>query len=177
MININYVLLQIRSAPKLTANVGLILYKNNKLSELKFEEESINVTGIIEWKKKLYFATLNKGLLTLNDGKLERYLIDGKPIDFEINKIRNYEGFIYVLSENKLFRFNAKSKNLTEFNVSNGLSHEKIIDFKIYNNQLWAITTESIQQIDLSSLPIGVFQLTIRDNERNEWRKKIIKKR
>lgn len=131
--------------------MGLTKIKNNVVTDLKFNNQSIQVTESINVEDGILLSTINQGILLLKNNILSQY-INKNIINGPIHGIKKNEENIYISSNDKLLIFSEKEKKLYQIDVTGGLKSNKIIDFTFTKSHLWLISTQTVQSINLNKI-------------------------
>jgi sensor histidine kinase YesM len=134
--------------------IGLFVIDSNQISKkITFNNEDIFPNHLFENGQKLYACTEKNGILIINKkgviGSIDP-LINGKTEP--LKKIIVYNNTIIASSINGFFQFNMEGKLLRSISSTFGFSTQKVIDFKMQNEQLWVSHSGGVQQINLNYL-------------------------
>lgn len=124
---------------------------------LKNKGHLIHALDIEENNGLVYVASLKKGVLIYKNGKLINQLQPGyNNIKLTIFKFIIHEQQIFANTQFGLLILNLKGEIINCLNKSTGLTANKIIDFALFQNQLWITHSRGIQRFDLSTITTKV---------------------
>ena len=137
---------------------GLKFSSNSKtFVPLKHNGHIIHALDIKENNGFVYVASLKKGVLIYKNGKLINQLQPSyNNIKLTIFKFIIHEQQIFANTQFGLLILNLKGEIINCLNKSTGLTTNKIIDFVIFQNQLWITHSRGIQRFDLSNITTKV---------------------
>lgn len=139
-------------------------YKTFRL--LKNDGTTIHALDIEEYNGKTYVASSRHGILIFRNGKIiEQLHPKYNNEDLTIFKLIIQQKKIYANTQFGLIILNLKGEIINVLNKSTGLTANKIVDFELFQNQLWITHSRGIQRFNLSEINTKVSppSVTIRE--------------
>ena len=140
-----------------TADGLKILKKDGSVVNTMYNGKQIFANDLFVEKNTLYFATKKDGILTFENGKLQKQIVPKvNNREFEISKLIISNDRIYTNSSLGFFVFDKQGELLIQLNKMHGFSTNRIFDFEIVANQLWITHSKGVQKIDIDQLKIKI---------------------
>lgn len=130
-------------------------YKDDALHYelLSHQGKTIHVINLTAYKDEVFAASSKSGILVFQKGKVVRKITPTyNDIPLTLLKIIIEDNIIYANTQMGLFVINMEGEIINILNKSHGLTANKIIDFSLYENQLWVAHAKGIQYFDLSKI-------------------------
>lgn len=127
--------------------------RSNKLQNVLVKGEKLYPNALLSTKDRLYVSSKQNSILVFKDRKVIGELkptLRGKPFDLQ-KFIRKDDYFIANTNEG-LIKFDQNGKFICKIDKSIGVVSNQIIDFDIYQDQLWITHSKGTQKIRLSEI-------------------------
>lgn len=131
--------------------------------KITFNNQDVFPNSLFEHHGKIYACTEKNGILVLNKSGIVgtiNPIINGKTEP--LKKIIIFNHSIIASSTSGFFQFSMNGKLIRSLSSVFGFSTNKVIDFKLLNEQLWVSHAGGVQQIDLNYLKSNIKDPIIR---------------
>lgn len=130
-------------------------YSNGKseFDLLTYKGRTISVFDLVVYQGKTFAASSRQGILFLHNGKvLKKITPIYNKTPLTIFKLVIKDDRIYANTQIGLVILNMEGEITNFLNKSNGLTANKIIDFELFQNQLWVTHARGIQRFNLNEI-------------------------
>lgn len=153
---------------------GLLSITQHKISEIQLNGTPITASDLFIYKDTLYASTYNQGVLMIVNNRVVKIWDKGNSIiNQTINKIRYWQGKIWLISDNNLYTINLLDFELKNRFKSNSFFYNELNDIAFNNNFLYAASNEGVIQSPINTEIIipkvpGLFIESVKVNDRIE---------
>lgn len=136
-----------------TSNGLFYIKPNGEGKPITLSNLNVFPNALCYYRGKIYAADKTGGILVIKNEDIAAIIwpkINGRAEP--LSKLTVYKNTLVTQSSKGLFQFDLNGKLLNASNSSLGLSTNRIIDFTIYQDQLWVSHINGVQQIDLNTL-------------------------
>ncbi|MFY7732194.1 MAG: histidine kinase [Bacteroidia bacterium] len=151
---------------------GLLSVSQNKISEIQLNGATIAASDLFINKDTLYASTYNQGILMIINNKVIKFWDKSNSIiNQTINKIRYWQGKIWLISDNNLYTINLTNFELKNHFKSNSFFYNELNDIAFNNNFLYVASNEGViqspinQEITIHKVP-NLFIESIKVNDK-----------
>ena len=132
--------------------VGLQLLKKNAKIDLKYKNKRIVSTSITGSGTQVYVGTKD-GILVFENGQLQKAVTtkDGL-LSNSIQKIKYNNGYLFIANEKGFQRLHLDSETYSNFEKSDGLLGNFMLDFIVDKDLIWLLTKKGLQLFRFSEL-------------------------
>lgn len=126
-----------------------------KKKPILFNGEAISALDMEVYHHKTIVATAKHGFFVIEKGKIIQHhspTFNGKELS--VFKLKTYKDKVYANTQIGLVIMRLDGTVLHHLNKASGLSTNKIVDFEIYNGELWITHNRGIQRINLDKFKI-----------------------
>ncbi len=123
---------------------GLFRWKNGKLTNMRFNGELVYGLGMQNWNNRLYLITVNHGLLSIKNGKLNAVSTPGLPKNASIKSFFIHHNWIALAINEGLYLLNKKTEKATIINRHDGIAYKEINAILIQGNQVFLSTIRGV---------------------------------
>ena len=135
------------------SSVGLKLYTENGVEEVKFNNKNIICRDFLYLKGRMYVLLNDNGLLVFENNAIIEHWTSKKELISNNTHLINTDGENIILGLDEGIQIlTSDGENKTFINKSDGLTENRLIDIELTNNYLWVLHKNGIQKIDLKSL-------------------------
>ncbi|MCC7332811.1 MAG: histidine kinase [Flavobacteriales bacterium] len=130
---------------------GLYVYSESKIRELKINNNSLFVSGMALDGQNLYISTRIHGITLIKNGKIissQQYFYNKHHLTFK--KILVQSSVLVAETSDGFYLIELVSKKIKALHFIYEFSNNRIIDFEMYNNQLWVSHSGGVQNINLN---------------------------
>ncbi len=132
---------------------GLLMGSKENASLFRFKQADLMCTDIVHHENKMYVTTQKHGILIFqNDQLIDQWDLNTGLLSNRIKQIKFHANRIYLSTYDGIQILNKEGKSLNVLNTSNGLSDNNILDFDILNENLWVVTVNEVQTININKL-------------------------
>lgn len=129
----------------LASNEGVFEYARNQLKEIKWNNERINASKLYLHKGVLWIATVNDGLITLLNGKIDEQTELNKALKGRrIKTLKIDTDYLWIATEVCLNKINLNNKSASYFDLSDGLLSKEINDVLFTHDLVYLATNKGI---------------------------------
>ncbi|WP_179352154.1 sensor histidine kinase [Winogradskyella vidalii] len=102
---------------------GVFKYNLNAFSsvELKYNKNSLLVSSVAKTENTVWLSTQHNGLLKFENDTLSKSIIS-LPKSLEINTIKSEDIFLWISTDQGLYKYNTKTKSLKSLSAQDGLN-------------------------------------------------------
>lgn len=128
-------------------NLGLYQFKNEKLTEIKPNNKSLNLSKIYFHNQLILGLTTNNKLIEINVNNHQlKTIYDSKTNGNLLLKIRQINDLLYLITSNNIVAYHLKNKTMQKiFNIN---SDVEINDVLAKDNNLYLATSKGIISLD-----------------------------
>lgn len=146
---------EINSTRTYVSTASGLRYKDDALNYelLSHQGKTIHVINLTAYNDEVLAASSKSGIFVFKKGEVVRKITpiyNDIPLTFFKMIIAN--NLIYANTQMGMFVINMEGEIINILNRSNGLTANKIIDFSLFENQLWVAHAKGIQYFDLSKI-------------------------
>ncbi|MGV6861838.1 MAG: sensor histidine kinase [Putridiphycobacter sp.] len=119
--------------------------------KIKFEKESLTFKHLYYSNGLLYAITPNEGIYLISTSS--KKVVEVWSDIEEVKKLKMYKDLIIISSTKGLFIKSKNGETINSINTSDGLYNENILDFDVFNEELWVLINQGLHKINLDKLP------------------------
>ncbi len=123
------------------------------VSELRFNNQHLEVNDLFFSNEKLLCATEKNGLLIFKNNKLLFQLTENEGLlSNTVNQAELKGDVIYLVTKNGLQLYNLKTNEFIGLGLMEGVEPEKITKFALSNDRLWLIEKHSFLSLEIDKI-------------------------
>lgn len=128
-----------------------------------FDQERVFAYDLFSLDNMLIVATLNKGVLFIENGVVFNQLSEDQGLGSNtVKKVKVKDGLLYVAHRKGFQIYDLKNKQWVALSKKNGVNTAAITNFAIHDQQLWCISGGKLVRVPVGKLDVVPdFQLSI----------------
>ena len=135
---------------------GVELLKNGTLSPFLDDSIPVFANSISGNDSEIWLGTSNKGIYKIQHGKIiQRIGLEEGLSSTRLTKIKLKGDLLFIAHDRGLQIYYIKTGEFQSIRANDGLSSNHILDFDVYENEIFVVTSENIQRIPLNKIRIN----------------------
>ncbi len=132
---------------------GLYLVDGEKVEEINYQDQKFISSDLAKYQNQVFISTTTKGIYAYKNGEIVQHISTSQGLKSNrVQKIVCSDNLLFIATSDGMQIFDIEKNIFVYAYLSNALNGKRIIDFDVFNREIFVVTNQEIQKMNLDQL-------------------------